>query len=389
MDEIQFLQSLLRTNSSNPPGNEHKVTEVFIERCKKIGLPFKITYLEENRSNLEITLKGHGEKHLILCGHMDTVSPGKTEWDYHPYSGEIVEDKIYGRGASDMKSGLAAMYLALESLFIEKKTPPATITFLATAGEEVDSCGARVFLEGNEARVIDALVIGEPTNEKVVVGHKGALWLEITTYGKTAHGSMPDHGINAVDHMVSIINILESIKVDWQMEKQPLGKSSLAVTMIEGGIQTNVIPDRCTIRVDIRTIPPQTHQTLVDELNKRLESLVGKNEIYKFSISMILDRPPILTPASSNIIQCALAIKNEIDSNCSGVSYYTDAAVLNPRSEIPTLIYGPGDEKLAHQPNEWVSISSYRRSIDFYKALILSFDEKMIAEPNPFRGGFK
>ncbi|WP_367949270.1 M20/M25/M40 family metallo-hydrolase [Bacillus sp. FJAT-29790] len=93
-------------------------------------------------------------------------------------------------------------------------------------------------------------------------------------------------------------------------------------------------------------------------------------------MTKILDRPPILTSPSADIIQSAIAIKNQTDSNCFGVSYYTDGAVLNPRSEIPTLIYGPGDEKLAHQPNEWVSLSAYKRSIEFYKTLILSYDNQ-------------
>ncbi|KAB2331513.1 M20 family metallopeptidase [Cytobacillus depressus] len=389
MDDIQFLQALLKINSSNPPGNENNVTEIFIERCKTKGIPFKMTYLEENRSNFEVTLKGQSEKQLILCGHMDTVLPGEAKWDYGPFSGEIVGERMYGRGASDMKSGLAAMFLALESLVLEGQAPPATITFLATAGEEVDSCGARAFLDGNGERRIDALVIGEPTNEKVVVGHKGALWLEITTYGKTAHGSMPEQGMNAVDHMVHVIKVLDSFKAKWKMEKEPLGSSSLAVTMIEGGIQTNVIPDRCTLRVDIRTVPPQAHDQLINELSKRLIQLAKDNEICRFKIAKVLDRPAILTSPSEDIIQCALAIKNEERSNCSGVSYYTDAAVLNPRSEIPTLIYGPGDEKLAHQPNEWVSISAYRKAIAFYKSLILSYGKKSIDMSSSLRGGVK
>lgn len=389
MDNVQFLQKLLRINSSNPPGNEHEVTKVFIERCKMNDMPYKVTALGNNRSNFEVTLNGTGDKHLFFCGHMDTVSPGETEWIYPPFSGEIIGDKIFGRGASDMKSGLAAMFLAVESIYLEKITPLPTITFLATAGEEVDSCGARAFLEEKDNRTIDALVIGEPTNEKVVVGHKGALWLEITTYGKTAHGSMPDYGINAVDHMVYVINELTSLKLSWTIAKEPLGSSSLAVTMIEGGIQTNVIPDRCTIRVDIRTVPPQAHEKLIKELNKKLDKLVENNQLYEYKLTKILDRPSIITSSTSALIQCALAIKGETDDQCFGVSYYTDGAVLNPRSEIPTLIYGPGDEKLAHQPNESVNIDAFLRSIEFYKKLALTFDEKMNWQKNQLRGGTK
>ncbi|TLS38947.1 M20 family metallopeptidase [Pseudalkalibacillus caeni] len=387
MDAVQFLQTILKINSSNPPGNEHRVTEVFVKRCKEKGLPYKVNYLEPNRSNFEVTLQGSGTKQLFLCGHMDTVSPGKAEWDYPPFSGEVVEGRIYGRGASDMKSGLAAMYLAIESLYLEKKVPAASVTFLATAGEEVDSCGARAFIEDNDDRRIDALVIGEPTNEKVVIGHKGALWLEITTFGKTSHGSMPEQGINAIDHMASIIGLLGRLKIDWKIEKYPLGESSLAVTMIEGGVQTNVIPDRCTMRVDIRSVPPQSHEALIAELNRELSMLMVKNEIFQYKIRKVLDRPSIMTDPSETLIQTALSIKNEKTSSCYGVSYYTDAAVLNPRSKIPTLIYGPGNEKLAHQPNEWVDIDAYKRSIEFYKTLVLAYGHKSTAKTKTLRGG--
>ncbi|KON88581.1 acetylornithine deacetylase [Sporosarcina globispora] len=387
MDDIQFLQCLLQIDSSNPPGNEHLVTKAFINRCKQKGLPFKVTILDENRSNFEITLPGKSGKQLFLCGHMDTVSPGTGEWDYSPFSGEITDGRIYGRGASDMKSGLAAMFLALEKLYLTSTVPPADVTFLATAGEEVDSCGARAFLKENDCRKIDALVIAEPTNEKIVIGHKGALWLEITAYGKTSHGSMPEQGINAVDHMLQIVRLLDEMKIEWKTEKQPLGHSSLAVTMIEGGVQTNVIPDKCSIRADIRTVPPQSHSSFINRLKSKLDLLMEQGEIYKYSVETILDRPSIITDPAEDIIQTAHMVKGELPATHYGVSYYTDGAVLNPRSEIPTLIYGPGDEKLAHQPNEWVSLTAYQRSIHFYRQLIMTYGKLETAEASPLQGG--
>ncbi|MDF2040157.1 M20 family metallopeptidase [Cytobacillus oceanisediminis] len=387
MNDIQFLQHLLQIDSSNPPGNEHLVTEAFINRCKQNGLPFKVTMLDETRSNFEVTLPGKSGKQLFLCGHMDTVSPGTGEWVYSPFSGEIANGRIYGRGASDMKSGLAAMFLALEELYLTSTVPPAAVTFLATAGEEVDSCGARAFLKENDCRKIDALVIAEPSNEKIVIGHKGALWLEITAYGKTSHGSMPEQGINAVDHMLKIVRLLDEMKIEWKTEKEPLGQSSLAVTMIEGGVQTNVIPDKCSIRADIRTVPPQTHSSFINMLKSKLDLLMDQGEIYKYSVETILDRPSILTDPDEDIIQIAQMIKGESAGNHYGVSYYTDGAVLNPRSEIPTLIYGPGDEKLAHQPNEWVSLAAYQRSIQFYRQLIMSYGKLEPSEVTPMRGG--
>jgi succinyl-diaminopimelate desuccinylase len=210
-EAICFLQEMIRLDSTNPPGNEHRVAEWLASRLRKLDLPVKITSVGENRNNLQVRLKGTGRKTLFFCGYMDTVSPGDlSAWTYPPFSGTVEGNRMYGRGASDMKSGLAAMVLAMESICREGIALDGDLVLLATAGEEVDSCGAREYLESVGMDGVDAIVIGEPTDRKVVAGHKGALWLEITAYGKTAHGAMPDQGINAVDHMIRFIDLVTS-----------------------------------------------------------------------------------------------------------------------------------------------------------------------------------
>ncbi|RYG72301.1 M20 family peptidase [Lentibacillus lipolyticus] len=372
-ESIKFLQELIQMDSTNPPGNESQVAKIFAERCKETGLAYNITDIESGRSNFDVSLNGKDKGKIILCGHMDTVLVGEQPWEYAPFSGELVGDKLYGRGASDMKSGLAAMFLAVESIFQEKRALSKEIVFLATAGEEVDSCGARQYLQDEDMRDVEALVIGEPTNEKVSVGHKGALWVEVVTFGKTAHGSMPDEGINAVEWMGRVIQIVESLKLDWKITKHPLGESSVSANKMEGGVQTNVIPDRCTLNIDIRTVAPQSHEELFAELKQRLQDLFSDEDAPAFEMHERLNRPSILTNASSPIITTALGLKEANADAVCGVPYYTDGAVLNPESRIPTLIYGPGNEKLAHQPNEYVDVNAYLRSIDFYKKLILAY----------------
>lgn len=371
MNDIQFLQKIIQIDSINPPGNESRVANFFAKRCESLGIPFEIQRIDKGRSNFLLQIQGKTPKKLFFCGHMDTVAPGEMQWDYPPLSGEIVENRMYGRGASDMKSGLAAMYLAIESIFLENIVPHHTLVFLATAGEEVDSCGARVFLESHQLADVEAMIIGEPTNGKVVIGHKGALWLDITTYGKTAHGSMPEKGINAIEKMTKVIQLIEQLKLEWTYTADVLGKSSMAVTTIQGGVQTNVIPDSCSITVDIRTVPPQSHQHIFEKLTLHLNTLSQSEPNFSFTLKKRLDRPSIFTDKKSNIIKKALSLNNFENDECYGVSYYTDAAVLNPNSSIPTLIYGPGDESLAHQPNEWVDIDAYQKSIEFYRKLML------------------
>jgi succinyl-diaminopimelate desuccinylase len=373
-DAVQLLQELVRIDSTNPPGNEHQVARCLADRLERRGLPVEISRVDKGRSNLEVRLSGTGTKKLLFCGHMDTVSAGSPQhWTSPPFSGNIVGSRLYGRGASDMKSGLAAMVLALESLAADGQSLGGELILLATAGEEVDSCGARQYKELGKMKGVDALVIGEPTGEKIVVGHKGALWLEIVTHGRTAHGAMPERGINAVDHMLQVAQRLQSLGLSWKIRDDVLGQGSLALTRIDGGIQTNVIPDRCWLEVDIRTVPPQEHAALAREVESCLSEAVRENDGFRFEVRTLLDRPSIRTSEADPLIRLALELKGEKEPRVHGVSYYTDGSVLNPDSQIPTLIYGPGNEALAHQPDEWVDIEAYLRSITFYRELAIRY----------------
>lgn len=370
---IEFLQSLIKIDSTNPPGNERRVVEKFIDRSKSAGLPYKVTGLSENRSNFSVTLKGSDENkgRLLLSGHTDTVKIGSQKWIHGPFDAEIDDGKMYGRGTTDMKSGLAALYLALESLHEEGFEPARDVEFLATAGEEVDSVGAAHYVKTEGMDDVDAIVIAEPTSGKVVAGHKGALWIEVSLTGKTAHGAMPEQGINAVEAMGKVISLIEELKEEWLEEKAPLGKSSVSANMISGGIQTNVIPDECTLNVDIRTVTPNVHDDLYEAFNKRLSSLFSGDAQPEVETKVLLDRATVVTEDDAAIIQDALGVAEQ--ETVGGVSYYTDGSVLNPDSKIPTLIYGPGLETLAHQPNEYVAVEAFEASIKFYKDLIKKY----------------
>ena len=370
---LDFLKSLINIDSTNPPANEDNVVQVFKKRCESKNIPFDITNLSDQRSNISVTLKSNQRDagKLLLSGHTDTVKIGAQEWKYDPFKGEIEDGKLYGRGTSDMKSGLAALYLALESLYEEGYELNKDIEFLATAGEEVDSIGAKHYVQSTTMDNIDAIIIAEPTSEKVAIGHKGALWIEVTLTGKTAHGAMPEQGINAVEGMNKVINLVNDLKEEWAEETAALGKSSISANMINGGIQTNVIPDQCVLNVDIRTVTPNIHDNLYNQFNQRLNQLFSDNASPKVSTQVLLDRATVLTNENAEIIQNALDISNE--NNITGMAYYTDGSVLNPDSNIPTLIYGPGIETLAHQPNEYVEVKAFELSIDFFKNLIKQF----------------
>ncbi|SDF98280.1 succinyl-diaminopimelate desuccinylase [Fontibacillus panacisegetis] len=378
-DAVQLLQEMIRTNTCNPPGHEHQLSLLIKSRLDRLGIDNRIDVLDEEgfRSNLEAVIKGKSgdsTRKLILCGHLDTVAPwSESAGKYSPHGGTIENNRLYGRGASDMKSGLAAMLLAFESIQREGTQLDGDLIFLATAGEEVDSCGAADYACRVGLQNVDGVIIAEPTAGKVVVGHKGALWLRIVVKGQSSHGSMPELGVNAIEHMMEVVACLKAMEDKWKANDPILGSSSMAITRIHGGVQTNITPDHCEIEVDIRTVPPIRHSELLQKIEYELEVLREQVPKLNYTVTPILDRQAIRTDDSHNLIAAALDLVESENRLVQGVSYYTDGSVLNKNGDLPILIYGPGDPKLAHQPDEWVDIDEYVRSIDFYRDLIIGF----------------
>jgi succinyl-diaminopimelate desuccinylase len=364
------------------------------EVLRELGISSSITSVEQGRSNLEATIAGSGNRKLMFCGHLDTVSPWSAAAGSYPPHGAVIEGgRMYGRGTSDMKSGLAAMLLAAASLHQDGIRLAGDLVFLATAGEEVDSCGARLYADQNSLLALDGLVIGEPTGSRVAVGHKGALWLRISLFGRSAHGSMPQLGLNAVEGMMEIIALLHRHALEWQATDPVLGSSSLSVNKIAGGVQTNVVPDLCAIDVDIRTVPPLQHGPLLRAIESKLQEIQQLHPDYRYRVEQLLDRSVVYTDPGQRLITLALEVAaqqrrkghagspgEEAEGHAArqvtqvqGVPYYTDGSVLHDNGRLPVLIYGPGDHRLAHQPDEWVDIEAYLDSIDFYRELAIRF----------------
>jgi succinyl-diaminopimelate desuccinylase len=278
-EAVQFLQSLIQINSVNPPGNEKMVAEAIQTYLKSTNLQVEVDDLGNNRANLFVNYHSGGRngKYLVYSGHLDTVPPGKVKWEHDPYSGEVVGNKVFGRGATDMKGGVAAMVLALKYLDQAGVKLNGKLQFVGTAGEEVDGFGAKKVIEKEQIDKATALVISEPSENQLFHAHKGCLWLELTIYGKTAHGSMPDKGINAILTMNELINQLQT----YQFEYTPhsvLGHPTLNIGTIEGGVKTNVVPDQCKMTVDIRTVPGQSNEQIIKDLENMIRSITENSK---------------------------------------------------------------------------------------------------------------
>ncbi len=375
-EAIEVLQKMIKFKTVNEPGDEKPLAEYIKNLLEEIGLEVKLDDLGNNRANVIGRLKGAGEREALLFnGHLDTVPPGDIQWKYGPYSGDVVDGKIYGRGSADMKGGLAAMLIALKLINDSGLKLKGDFVYSATAGEETDSIGAVKFVKDGGLDGVGAIIIGEPSSNGVNIAEKGAFWVEISTYGKTAHGAFPDEGINAVVHMNAFLSELISYKFKYE-ENELVGRPTMNISTISGGVKTNVVPDKSAITIDMRTVPGMDHDEIVRDFEKIINKLSNEIKDFKADIKVLNNRAAVETKSTDPFVKLAVdTIKQEFNKEVKprGVNFYTDASVFLPAKNIPCIFYGPGDANMAHQPNECITIDSLIESVYFYYKMIENY----------------
>jgi acetylornithine deacetylase/succinyl-diaminopimelate desuccinylase-like protein len=310
-----------------------------------------------NEIGMDVTLFGHnvlgkfgsGSPSLMLCGHLDTVPP------YVPP--RIRACKLYGRGAADDKGGIAAVIDAISKC--DKQLVSGTLLALFVVDEENNSTGIDEAIPHLRA---DFSVVCEPTNLEIVNGHKGRIVLKIESIGKTAHTSQPQMGRNAIVEMAHVITKLE----DFPMSIHPiLGRETLTVSQIKGGIADNVIPDHCVIEVEYRHVPPNNSFNIITSLRTFLPEV---------KISFIKDPErftnPFYLPEHLIIEELKGALTDVgAKSNVTTMDACTDASRLNAAG-IPSIVFGPGLIEQAHTSNEWVALKQVKSASRIFKRLI-------------------
>ena len=357
---VGICRDLVRLQSVNPPGSELAAAEYVAAALKKCGVGAELVKHSDTRASVLARLKGQGkEPALFYNGHLDTVPVGAEKWRHDPFGGEIAEGKIWGRGAADMKGGLAAMMAAMKALAEASVPLQGDLILAATAGEEIDSLGATEVAKMLSREPLQALFIAEPTYNEIYIAEKGVLWVEIETFGKTAHGSMPDQGRNAVLMMVKIIQEIEKIKIPHKTHPV-LGGFTRSLNTISGGIKTNVVPDHCAATIDMRTVPGQEHSAILRQVENILEDLGRKDPDFKAAVKAIIDHPSVETSPSEPVLQKFSSLVAEMTgqkAGFKGANYFSDAVGFLPVLKVPLILFGPGEPGQAHQPNEQVEIS--------------------------------
>jgi succinyl-diaminopimelate desuccinylase len=373
-EKISILQEIVRINSVN--GNEREVAEYLKQLLSRYGIEGKMVSYSDGRDNLVASFEnGYQKKVLGLSGHMDIVSAGdESAWIYPPFAAEIHENRLYGRGTTDMKSGLAAMVIAMIELKESGQTFNGTVKLLATVGEEIGELGSEQLTKEGYVDDLDGLIIGEPTNYNLMYTHMGSINYTVISHGKEAHSSMPQEGYNAINHLNEFITrVNEKMnRIAEEFQNPVLGQPIHNITVISGGNQVNSIPSQARLQGNIRSIPEFSNEKTIALLQKIINEL---NEGAKYQLELKIDynKIPVKADPDSHLIRC---IQEQFEQPLPlvGAAGTTDAAEFTKSSHaFDFVVFGPGVVTLPHQINEYVEIDNYLEMIDKYQAIILSY----------------
>lgn len=360
---VELTRELVRIDTVNPTSPERPAAE-HVGRLLEAG-GFQVARHEFAPGRTSVVARhGPGARPaLCLAGHVDTVPLGAAPWTREPFGGEIAGGKLYGRGSSDMKSGVAAIVCA--ALDVARADPGAELLVVLVAGEETGCEGsAHLARTAGALGRAGALVVAEPTGNVPLVGHKGALWLEARTRGVTAHGSMPERGVNAIYAAARAISALERFR--FAAGPDPLlGVATLNVGTIRGGLNVNSVPDAAAFTIDVRTIPALAN----DAARAALASALGPEVELRALVNVSSLRADPADAWVSEVFDVAAAHLGSRPAPQSA-PYFTDASELTPAlGGVPTVILGPGELHLAHQTDEWCLVSRIDEAAEMYREL--------------------
>ncbi|RLG09006.1 MAG: hypothetical protein DRN65_00030 [Thaumarchaeota archaeon] len=366
----KITSDLVKINSENPPGREKEAAEYVVERLKELGVHAWIDEFAEKRANaMGVIERGEGAG-LLFVSHLDTVPAGNKElWSVPPFSGLIKDGKIFGRGAADDKGCVAAMLGALKMLADEDWPIRGRLIFAAVGDEEVGSGGIkRLISQGVRA---DYAVVGEPTKLNIYSAHNGGINFSVKFLGKSAHASQPFQGINAIYAASDFALKIEKLAIRLRKKRTFTGSPSISLTIIKGGVKSNIIPDSCESILDRRITPEEDPDKVIETVRKIAEK-VAKTRRVKIEFKVMRVIPPAETDRKSEIVQAALKAASKVlgkKIRLKGLRATCDMTFLVNEAHIPTIIFGPGDLKQCHAVDEWVSIEELRKGAEIYKEI--------------------
>lgn len=365
---VEICRDLVRAPSPNPPGDEREVAKVAESWLDRLGLPCERVEAEPGRVSL-VSSWGRGNgKTLLFNGHYDVVPVDDAEeWPHPPYEGRVADGKLYGRGSTDMKAGIASCLAAVAGLQRAGVEPDGKLRLQFVADEEaLGSLGTKVLVDSGYCDGVDEAVVGEPTDLHLVTAERGAAWFKIVTEGVSAHGSTPQLGTNAIEHMAKVIPTIAGMR--FRKLHELLGAPTVNVGMIRGGSKVNMVPDHCEIEIDRRTIPGETEEEVLGEFEAVLDDLRSEHPDLKARIADVSWAEPCECPEGATMVSELASARDDLRVEGSELGYMgaTDARFLITEANIPTAIFGPGDVRLAHTRGENVRVDQLADAARIY-----------------------
>jgi acetylornithine deacetylase/succinyl-diaminopimelate desuccinylase family protein len=365
---LDLLKTLVRipsiyTGEGQTVIPEQAIAEYIDIYLKGLGMETQWLRMDNGRPNLLGRWpEGKGKKVLLLTAHMDTVG---VEGMKEPFEPRVAGGKIYGRGTCDTKGSLAVYLWVLRTIAENRGIFDRDVQFLGTCDEE-NGCIGSTWLADHQLVHADEVIVGEPTLSRIAIAHRGSIVLEFYTTGVSAHSSVPERGDNAIYQMADLIQDLREkwlVKVS-QHTHPILGKTTAAVTMMDGGVRFNVIPETCKATVDVRILPGQTPEGLISELEAILNPLRKEKKV-NYRIHPQYHQPALYTNPAVPLVTKLLHAAHEVTGTGEpvGLPYFADSSQF-ARCGADCVLLGPGDIAQAHGANEYLEIEQLHQSAE-------------------------
>lgn len=363
----QILQTLVRIPSINPPGDTRECAEAMATIFRKEGIPVESMPASDKLINLVATLEGRAPgKTMWYNGHLDVV-PAGSDWTRDPWGAELINGRIYGRGASDDKGGLASMMGSMIALKRAGCPFNGKVVLTAVADEETGSDSGTIWLIENGKMTADYAIVGEPTRESVEIGNRGILWAEVTIKGRASHAGRPHLGIDAVHNAAKAIIALNKLEFPDRDELFEVPNGSIVVTMVQAGTKINTLADRCTLGIDRRLMPSHDLEESIEQIKQTVAGALDEGADFDMKVlkawpPVMMDPQHTLVRSVANAFEQVHGFRPRIRAKAGG----TDASFIKGMLGTPIVLHGPGAADRVHMADEYVTVDEIVKASQVY-----------------------
>jgi succinyl-diaminopimelate desuccinylase len=375
---LSFARALVQVPSVHDPSrglDEAPAADLVAQQMRELGWDPEVDVVAPGRPNVVVDIDGGAPgPTLMLEGHTDVVTEGdRARWSVDPFGGVVADGRLWGRGAADMKGGLAAMLFAADEL--ARTGFAGRLRLAALVDEEGMMAGAKHLVAAGRMQGVDGVICCEPEGGEICHVAKGALRLRVDLTGAMAHGAMPFRGTNPNAAIGAVVAALADVQARVQREAgddEYLGAPWVTPTVVRSGepAQMNVMPGDASMWIDVRTVPAIDHRSLVADLRRACADAAAACDV-GVSLTVLDDRPAVASPADHPLVTALLAAHLDLTGTpgrLGGVPGATDGTVLTSRTGIASVVCGPGGKWIAHQADEFVELDDVVHHANLYVA---------------------